>query len=123
MRTHVQGSYAEVPRNQLRFPTFGCERSIVGAHQCSDGWCSSHTEHSHLTQVAVRTTKVRSCCKSRQLEPPGWRSHLHAARMPHLMWRWRMSTRAWWMLFARPSLNTSVCRRRSRKSLGVSAST
>jgi hypothetical protein len=33
----------------------------------------------------------------------------------HRMWRWRISTRAWCMDLARPSLNTCVCRRRSMK--------
>merc|ERR1719393_935276 len=36
--------------------------------------------------------------------------------LPTRMWRWRISTRAWWIDLASPSLKTCVCNRRSMKS-------
>eukprot|EP00965_Chrysotila_dentata_P083072 2740702-Pleurochrysis_carterae.AAC.1 len=44
------------------------------------------------------------------------RKELNLRLLAHRMWRWRISTRAWWIDLARPSLNTCVCKRRSRKS-------
>ena len=62
--------------------------------------------HVHDLLANAATDNTRQC---RAAETPGG---AHAA---HRMWRWRISTRAWCMDLARPSLNTWVCRRRSRK--------
>ena len=77
--------------------------------------------HDLLPDAADRGEAVMSA--HAKLRSEGGRAALGVPPRARRMWRWRMSTRAWWMDLARPSLKTRVCSRRSRKASVFSDST